>query len=125
VEARIETRRLRPHAEDVWSATFILLGLRYSRELARQLLRGVRSMKESVTYQAILEEGAEKGALAEARKFVLRQGRVRFGPPDARVPAALEAIDCDNPRPVSNAQLVGADVHKSLANHTALVGSAE
>ena len=49
-------------------------------------------MKESVTYQAILEEGEEKGALAEARKIVLRLGRNRFGPPDARVTAAVEAI---------------------------------
>jgi predicted transposase YdaD len=96
MEARLEARQLRPHAEDVWSATYILLGLRYSRELARHLLRGVRSMKESVTYQAILEEGEEKGvlkgALAEARKIVLRQGRVRFGPPDAQAMAALERI---------------------------------
>jgi predicted transposase YdaD len=96
MEARLQARRLRPHVEEVWSATYILLGLRYSRELARHLLRGVRSMKESVTYQAILEEGEEKGALkgalAEARKFVLRQGRVRFGPPDARATAAVERI---------------------------------
>ena len=92
MEARLQARRLRPHAEEVWSATYILLGLRYSRELARHLLRGVRSMKESVTYQAILEEGEEKGALAEARKIVLRLGRNRFGPPDARVTAAVEAI---------------------------------
>jgi predicted transposase YdaD len=100
MEARLQARRLRPHAEEVWSATYILLGLRYSRELARHLLRGVRSMKESVTYQAILEEGEAKGeakgkvegALAEARKFVLRQGRVRFGPPDTRVMAAVEGI---------------------------------
>jgi predicted transposase YdaD len=92
MEARLQATRLRPHAEEVWSATYILLGLRYSRELARHLLRGVRSMKESVTYQAILEEGEEKGALAEARKIVLRLGRNRFGPPDARVTAAVEAI---------------------------------
>src|SRR5260370_15948761 len=73
--ARVCGGRLRKYAEDIWSAAFILLGLRYSRELARHLLRGVRSMKESVTYQAILEEGEEKGkiegALAEARKFLL------------------------------------------------------
>jgi predicted transposase YdaD len=96
MEARLQSRRLRRYAEEIWSATYILLGLRYSRELARQLLHGVRSMKESVTYQAILEEGEAmgevKGALAEARKFLLRQGRVRFGPPDALVVAALEGI---------------------------------
>src|SRR5712691_5118076 len=37
------------------------LGLRYPRDLTAELLRGVRAMKESVTYQAILEEGREEG----------------------------------------------------------------
>ena len=96
MEARLQTRRLRPHAEEVWSATFILMGLRYSRELARHLLRGVRSMKESVTYQAILEEGEAKGrsegALAEARRMLLLQGEIRFGSPDARARSVLEGI---------------------------------
>jgi predicted transposase YdaD len=100
MEARLQSRRLRRYVEEIWSATYILLGLRYSRELAGQLLRGVRSMKESVTYQAILEEGEAKGeakgkvagALSEARKFLLRQGAIRFGPPAARVTAALEGI---------------------------------
>lgn len=65
-------------------------------------------MRESVTYQAILEEGAvkgreegrEEGRLDEARRILLRQATRRFGPPaeTARVrvetstdPAKLEA----------------------------------
>ena len=58
-------------------------------------------MKESVTYQAIIEEGkavglAEglaEGAVAEARKFVLLQGNSRFGSPDSHSEAALSRID--------------------------------
>lgn len=96
MDARLQARRLRPLAEDVWAATYILLGLRYSRALADQLLRGVRAMKESTTYQAILEEGEEKGrregALAEARRFLLELGEDTFGPPPAHVTAAVEAI---------------------------------
>ncbi len=53
-------------------------------------------MKESAFYQMILEEGesigARTGALAEARKILLRQGRVRFGMPETRVTAALGRI---------------------------------
>ncbi len=53
-------------------------------------------MKESVTYQAILEEGEVKGrnegAVAEAQKFLLRQGQIRFGSPDARIRSVLEGI---------------------------------
>jgi predicted transposase YdaD len=108
MEARLHARRVRRYADDIWSATFILLGLRYSRELARQLLRGVQSMKESVTYQWILEEGMaegkakgmaegmakgrHEGELSEARKFFLQLGEDKFGPPDAHVTAAVEAI---------------------------------
>jgi hypothetical protein len=56
----------------------------------------MRSVKESVTYQAILEEGAAKGrregALTEAKRILLRLGQGRLGPPDARVRSALEGI---------------------------------
>jgi hypothetical protein len=52
---------------------------------------------ESVTYQAILEEGRvegeTRGALAEARKLLLMLGENRFGAPDASTVAALEAIN--------------------------------
>ena len=92
MEARLQTRRLRRHADEVWSATFILMGLRNSQELAGQLLRGVRSMKESVTYQAILEEGEAKDRSTEAKKILLRLGQGRFGPPNARVRPVLEGI---------------------------------
>ena len=54
-------------------------------------------MKESVTYQAILEEGRvegqNEGALKEARRFLLLQGENRFGPPNATIVAALEGIN--------------------------------
>ena len=51
-------------------------------------------MKESSTYQAILEEGREeKGALAEAKKFLRLVGDGRFGTPDAQTAAAIDAIE--------------------------------
>ncbi len=96
MESRLRSRRLRRYTDEVWSATYILLGLRYSREVARQLLQGARSMKESTTYQAILEEGEEKGkregALIEARKLVRLQGEDLFGVPNARSAAVIEDI---------------------------------
>jgi predicted transposase YdaD len=64
----------RPVADSLWTATLILLGLEYEQAFAKQLLRGVGSMKESVTYQAILEEGREKG-LREGRKEGRKEGR--------------------------------------------------
>jgi predicted transposase YdaD len=88
-------RRLRRQrqAEVVWGAAYILLGLRYSPALAEQLFRGVTSMKESSTYQAILEEGVAKGAVLEARKMLRKVGDRALGPPDAPTAMAIENID--------------------------------
>ena len=57
-------------------------------------------MKESVTYQAILEEGEAigvakgkaEGKAEEARKMLLLQGRDRFGEPSAKIVALLDAV---------------------------------
>lgn len=57
-------------------------------------------MRESVTYQAILEEGEAsglakgkaEGALVEARKILLRLGQSHLGTPDAKAVLALERI---------------------------------
>jgi predicted transposase YdaD len=104
MEKRLTGRRSRRQAQVVWAAAYILLGLRFSPVLAAQLFRGVVSMKESSTYQAILEEGraeghtkglAEgqtRGALTEARRLLRIFGDGEFGPPDAPTAAAIEGI---------------------------------
>jgi predicted transposase YdaD len=82
-------------AKELWSAAYILMGLRYERAMVQTLLRGVVNMKESVTYQAILEEGEAigvvKGKAEEARRMLLLQGRDRFGEPPAKIVALLDA----------------------------------
>jgi predicted transposase YdaD len=93
MEERLRLPKARRWAENLWAATFIVLGLRYSREMVRQLMRGVLAMKESVTYQAIVEEGEAKGALAEAKKLLLLIGASHLGPPDARTKAAVRRIN--------------------------------
>jgi hypothetical protein len=52
------------------------------------MFQGVRAMKDSTTYQYIVDEGR----LQEARDFLLLIGRVRFGEPDAATETALQAI---------------------------------
>ena len=87
-------------AKELWSATYILMGLRYEQPLVQTLLRGVLSMKESVTYQAILEEGEAigvikgeaKGKAEEARRMLLLQGRDLLGEPSAKIVAQLDAV---------------------------------
>ncbi len=94
---RLGGRRARRQAEVVWAAAYILLGLRYSAALAEQLYRGVVSMEESSTYQAILEKGREKGLqegeVRGARKALRLVGDAAFGKPDARLAAAIEQLN--------------------------------
>jgi hypothetical protein len=88
------SRETGPHeAESLWTTTYVLMGLRYPLGFAAELLKGVRKMEESVTYQAIVAEGVAKGRTDEARRLLLRQGRKRFGTPDSETAAAVEAIN--------------------------------
>jgi hypothetical protein len=109
MKRRLGGRRARHQADVVWEAAFILLGLRYSADLAEQLFRGIVSMEESATYQAILARGREQGlqqgreqgrregrtegAVAEARKALRIVGDAAFGEPDARTATAIEQLD--------------------------------
>ena len=100
MEERIREEASPADAGELWTGTYVLMGLRYPREMAVQLLKGVRGMKESVTYMEIFEEGEAKGEAkgkAEGevkgeRNLLLRLGRKRFGEPDAATLAILEAI---------------------------------
>jgi hypothetical protein len=84
----------------LWTATELLLGLRYPPTVVDQILQGVGEMdilgihgiEESSTYQKILAEGMAKGSAQEAKRILMRVGQKRFGPPEAGVVAAIENI---------------------------------
>ncbi len=78
----------RPRAGKLWTATYLLMDLRYSDELTDSLLEGVQNMHESTTYEKFLRDGG----IAEARRMLLRLGRKRFRDADAETVAAIEAI---------------------------------
>jgi hypothetical protein len=88
--------RPKPRADKLWTATYLLMGLRYDEKLATQSLKGVWNMRESTTLQAILrqgrEEGREEGRITGERQFLLRVGTKKFGEPGAAIVAAIEAI---------------------------------
>lgn len=96
MERRLRRREATRLAGQLWAATYILLGLQHSPTTAQALLQGVLSMKESTTYQAILQEGLQeglaKGAVKEACKLLLRLGSKKLGQPGARTQAALAKI---------------------------------
>jgi predicted transposase YdaD len=88
IKERLSEPPLTSEAARLWTATYVLMGLRYKAGWVDHLLEGVGAMEESVTYQAIVE----KGRVQELRRVLLLQGTNRFGPPDAQVTAALEAM---------------------------------
>src|SRR5262249_43341568 len=80
-------------AAELWTATKVLMGLCYDALFIDSLLQGVRAMKESSTYQAIVAEGRAEGERTEAFRFLLRQAEKKFhNPPPAEVRTRLEAI---------------------------------
>jgi hypothetical protein len=96
MKQRLEREAPPRQATDLWSAAYILMGMRYERALVQRLLQGVLTMKESVTYQAIIEEGETKGKaegkVEEARNMILLMGRSQFGEPSTETEAALNAL---------------------------------
>jgi hypothetical protein len=79
-------------AAELWSATYILMGVRYADALIETVLQGVLAMEESVTYQKIIRKGKAEGKVEEARRLLLMLGRDQFGEPPAEVQAALDAV---------------------------------
>jgi hypothetical protein len=92
MEERLAREAPAEDAAKLLTAAFILTGMRLPRAAAVKLFEGVRSMKESTTYQYILDEGRAEGQAVGARKILLRQGRQRFGPASAEIERALDAI---------------------------------
>ncbi len=89
MKERLSGSKALRRAADVWAATYVLLGLRYSDEIAHALFEEVLGMEQSATYQAIVRRGRAE----EGRRLLLLLGETKFGPPDVAARAALESID--------------------------------
>lgn len=86
---RLQQQTAGEQAERLLTAAYILTGLRLPKQDVNQLFRGVSTpMRESTTYQAILEEGR----VDELHRMILRQGRERFGEADETFRQDIEAI---------------------------------
>jgi predicted transposase YdaD len=92
IDERIEHEASPGEAAELWMATSMLLGLTHSGESLKALLQGVHRMKESATYQMILEEGREEGRIQEARQTLQSLGLERFGAADPEIETRIEAI---------------------------------
>lgn len=112
MHTRLKSEVTLSEAAQLWTATYVLMGLRYDQALVTKLLQGVRAMEESVTYQAIISKGRTEGeakgkaegmalgeaegAAGEARRILLLLGTDAFGKPDAAAQAAIGRLhDCE------------------------------
>jgi predicted transposase YdaD len=88
MEHRLRQETTTAEAGKLWTATDVLMGLRYPQALVAALLQGVHAMKESVTYQAIVEE-----KVVQARQEDLLQiSSKRFGKPDESIARRVRGI---------------------------------
>lgn len=100
MKQRLDREVSTEESREIWTATKVLMGLRYSRDLAGILLKGVIDMEESTTYMEIIEKGIERGMqrglergrLDEARATLLRLGVKRLGNPSPQIESILQAI---------------------------------
>ena len=92
MDERLDRDASAPVADELWTAAYIMSGLRHDPEVVRRMMKGVRHMRDSATFQAILEEGEANGA----RAALLLVGKRRFGPPSHEALLLLKRIR--NPR---------------------------
>jgi hypothetical protein len=105
VDERLATEATPEDRATLLTATYVLLGMRVPVETATRLFRGIQAVKESSTYQAIVQESEAKGEargkimgkLEALQEMVLLQGQQRFGRPSQRAKNAVRAIT-DIPR---------------------------
>ena len=93
IDARLRAEQV-PDADRVFLLTcgYILLGLWYDGEEIRNAYTRVRGMKESSTYQAILEEGQAIGLLKGEQNSLLMILRDRFGDVPSEVESRIRAV---------------------------------
>lgn len=105
IDERLQREAPPEEAAMLLSAAYVLTGLRVPREMSEELFRGVRHMRESSTYQAILEEGRKE----EAQKMILQLGRQKYGAPNNAITEALTATtDLDRLERMANRLLLAS-----------------
>jgi predicted transposase YdaD len=115
ISERLDRETTRDQAKTLRDATAFLMRLRYSMDEIASFLRGVpamlfniRGIEETPLYQEAFQkgeargraegeargraEGEARGRAEEARKFLIRHGTKKFGPPDEQAKARITAL---------------------------------
>jgi hypothetical protein len=101
IDRRLNREAGPAEAAELWTAVYLLAGLRYTDAECGPLLQRVRTMRESATYQAILAEGraegeargVARGRVEEARRLVQLLGNRRFGDQDETAARELARLN--------------------------------
>ena len=98
---RLDAEAPPPLAAKLWTATSVLMGLRFDDAITDMMLEGVRDMRESTTVQKWLRmgradgklegklEGKVEGKQEEIRNILIRLGEKKYGTP---VPAVATKV---------------------------------
>jgi len=70
------------------TSAYVLTGLRVKVPVARQVFSGVKAMRESETFMAIIDEGRE----IQTRKLIRRFAERTLGEPDEATITRIEGI---------------------------------
>jgi hypothetical protein len=89
IHRRVKAETSPAEAVKMMTAAYMLTGMRVERAIADQIYEEYGMLEESTTYQGTIE----KGRIREAHRILLRQGRTRFGPPDAATETALTSVN--------------------------------
>jgi predicted transposase YdaD len=98
VKRRLQRDAPPSHVNKLWTAVYVLMGLRYQETVIDTLLKEVIGMEDSVTYQAIIAKGEakglKKGAITALQRVLVLLGQDQFGKPaGARVKTTIEKMD--------------------------------
>jgi predicted transposase YdaD len=128
INGRFRREATDAEAARLMTAAYILTGLRVKKGELAAIYKGIGLMQESTAFDEAIEEGLAQGlaqglARGLARGIVqgqvqtlLRQGRKRFGPPDAAAEAELTSIkDLDRLERLADAVLTATSWKELLA----------
>jgi predicted transposase YdaD len=92
IAGRIEEEGQPEERKKLWASAYLLAGLRYAPDIVdRMLEKAVAQMRESSTYQKILEDGRAEGREEGERALFLRLARLRLGEPSERARKVIES----------------------------------
>jgi predicted transposase YdaD len=91
MDQRVRAETSENQGEELWASAYLLSGLRFNAGESEALLgKVVAQMRESSTYQKILQDGRAEGLLEGERNALIRIGSRRLGAPDDSIRGILE-----------------------------------